>query len=82
MITGVDLPDDLINLERKAEAERAAMAGLAGPPYEEQWRAWRRAAVAVQAAITSHAKATGLNRYEVEQAVKRVVRHETEDPTE
>jgi hypothetical protein len=30
MITGVDLPDDLINLERDAERQRAAMAGLTG----------------------------------------------------
>jgi uncharacterized protein YukE len=78
----VDLPDDLINLERQAEAERAAMAGLAGPPYEEQWRKWRRAAAKVQAAITAHATATGENRMSVEMAVKKAVRHASEDPAE
>jgi uncharacterized protein YukE len=82
MITGVDLPDDLINLERAAEDARARMAGLAGPPYEEQWRKWREASAAVQAAITAHAKVTGENRMTVEMAVKKTVRHETEDPAE
>jgi hypothetical protein len=36
----------------------------------------------VQAAITAHAKVTGENRMTVEMAVKKTVRHETEDPTE
>ncbi|MCX4974251.1 hypothetical protein [Streptomyces sp. NBC_00620] len=70
----------LILLERSAETERAKLAGLMGPEYEEQWRAWRRASEAVQAAITEHATATDQNRYEVEQAVKAAVRHAEEDP--
>jgi hypothetical protein len=32
-------------------------------------------ALAVQQAITEHAKATGQSRYEVERELKRVVRH-------
>jgi hypothetical protein len=82
MITGVDLPDDLITLERDAETARARMAGLTGEERDVQRQAWRDAAAAVQAAITAHAEATGANRYEVGQAVKRAVRHETEDPAE
>jgi hypothetical protein len=76
----VNIPDDLINLERAAEEARAQLAGLAGPAYEEQWRAWRTASEKVQAAITAHAAAAGENRYEVEQAVKTAVRHGDEDP--
>jgi uncharacterized protein YukE len=72
----VDIPDDLITLERAAETERARLAGLAGDAYDAQWRAWRAAAETVQAAITAHADATKANRYEVEQAVKRAARHE------
>ncbi|WP_405909580.1 hypothetical protein OG742_37260 [Streptomyces sp. NBC_00828] len=70
----------LILLERSAETERANLAGLMGPEYEEQWRSWRRASEAVQAAITEHAATSGENRYEVEQAVKKAVRHAEEDP--
>jgi uncharacterized protein YukE len=76
----VNIPDDLINLERAAEEARAQLAGLAGAEYEEQWRAWRTASEKVQAAITEHATTAGENRYEVEQAVKAAVRHGDEDP--
>ncbi|MHB9856714.1 hypothetical protein [Streptomyces sp. YIM S03343] len=41
---------------------------------------WREAAEAVQAAVTAHAAATGAGRFEVEQAVKKAVRHAEEDP--
>jgi hypothetical protein len=76
----VNIPDDLINLERAAEEQRAQLAGLTGPAYEEQWRAWRGASEKVQAAINEHATKAGENRYEVEQAVKTAVRHADEDP--
>jgi len=33
-------------------------------------------------AITAHAEAAGANRYELEQAVKKAVRHTDQDPTE
>jgi uncharacterized protein YukE len=78
----VNIPDDLINLERAAEEARAQLAGLTGPEYEEQWRAWRRASEAVQAAITEHATAVRENRVDVEMAVKKAVRHGDEDPAE
>jgi uncharacterized protein YukE len=78
----VDIPNELITLERTAEMARARLAGLTGAEYDAQWRAWRDASAAVQAAITGHAKVTGENRYEVEQAVKRAARHTSEDPAE
>ncbi|WP_393075185.1 hypothetical protein [Streptomyces sp. LN704] len=71
----MDIPDDLINLERVAEQARARLDDLSGPEHEEQWRAWRHASEAVQAAITAHAEAVDANQYEVEQAVKTAVRH-------
>ncbi|MEU6597887.1 hypothetical protein [Streptomyces flaveolus] len=76
----MDLPDDLIALERTAEEQRAKLGGLDGEEYEEQRQAWREAAVAAQAAITDHATASGQSRYDVEMAVKRAVRHAEEDP--
>ncbi|MFE2102161.1 MULTISPECIES: hypothetical protein [unclassified Streptomyces] len=75
-----DISDELIRLECFAEEERARLAGLTGDEYDEQWRRWRTASEAVQAAITAHAEATGASRYEVEQAVKCAVRQAQEDP--
>ncbi|MEV0115846.1 hypothetical protein AB0H77_21795 [Streptomyces sp. NPDC050844] len=77
-----DISDELIKLERSAEEERAKLAGLAQEEYDEQWRRWREASAVAQAAITEHAKATEQNRSEVEQAVKKAVRHADEDPAE
>jgi hypothetical protein len=82
MITGVDIPDDLITLERDAEDQRARLAGLSGQEWEAQRLAWREAAERVQAAITAHATAAGENRMAVEMAVKKAVRHASEDPAE
>ncbi|MEU9558002.1 hypothetical protein [Streptomyces fumanus] len=78
----MDIPDDLIALERAAEEQRARLAGLDGEEYEAQRLAWREAAAAAQAAITDHATAKGVSRYELEMAVKRAVRHASEDPAE
>ncbi|MFE9451882.1 hypothetical protein [Streptomyces sp. NPDC006739] len=77
-----DVPENLIELERVAETERARLAGLSGEEYDAQWRRWRTASQAVQAAITAHAEETGSDRYELEQAVKKAVRHAEEDPAE
>ncbi|WP_317447149.1 hypothetical protein [Streptomyces collinus] len=75
-----EVPDELIRLERSAEEERARLAGLTGAAYDAQWRRWREASDAVQAAITAHARESGAGRREVEQATKRAVRHTQEDP--
>lgn len=78
----MEIPDQLITLERAAETERAKLAGLTGDEFEMQWQRWLEAAVAVQAAITEHAKAADVNRYELEMAVKKAVRHSDQDPAE
>ncbi|MFI1795386.1 hypothetical protein ACH40D_44560 [Streptomyces olivaceoviridis] len=75
-----EAPDELIKLERSAEEERAKLAGLAGDEYDAQWRRWREASKEVQAAVTAHAEASGASRYELEQAVKKAVRHAHDDP--
>ncbi|MFF8431791.1 hypothetical protein ACF07Y_43055 [Streptomyces sp. NPDC016566] len=77
-----DIPESLIELERTAETERARLAGLSGEDYDAQWRRWREAAEASQAAITAHAEEAEVNRYELEQSVKKAVRHAEEDPAE
>ncbi|MFJ3308284.1 hypothetical protein ACIPSA_35440 [Streptomyces sp. NPDC086549] len=76
----MEIPENLIELECTAETARARLAGLTGEEYDEQMRRWREADEAVQAAITAYAEATGENRYELSQAVKKAVRHSQEDP--
>lgn len=71
------LPPELIKLERAAVEAHAMLAGVDGEAYEEQWKAWRAAAGAFLAAVTEYAarEGVGMSRYEVEQAVKKAVRH-------
>lgn len=69
----IELPDDLIELERAAVAEQ--QKAFASPYTEEGWAPWREAAEKFQAAVTAHAEAAGVSRYELEMAVKKAVRH-------
>lgn len=43
--------------------------------YETAWRAWRDLARDVQAAVTAYATDKGVPRNEVEEQVKKAVRH-------
>ncbi|MFF1499779.1 hypothetical protein ACFVZR_07845 [Streptomyces sp. NPDC058316] len=69
----IDIPEDLIMLERSAAEEQRK--ALAEPYTEEGWAAWREAAAKFQAAVTAHAEATGVSRVELEMAVKKAVLH-------
>lgn len=62
-MTDIDLPETLIDLESAAWAEQQAGA-LTVPT-----------AAAVQQAITEHAAAAKVSRYQVEAELKRRVRH-------
>jgi hypothetical protein len=59
----IELPDDLIALEQRAWEEIQAGQLTA------------ETAQAVQQAITAHAEQAGVDRYEVEMALKKTVRH-------
>ncbi|MGW2952826.1 hypothetical protein [Streptomyces eurythermus] len=77
-----EIPDELISLERSAEQERARLAGLTGDDYDAQLRRWREASAAFHTAVTDHAVTAKIRRYELEQAVKKAVRHpEPKDDT-
>ncbi|WP_075737514.1 hypothetical protein [Streptomyces acidiscabies] len=71
----MDIPERLIDLERVAVEAHAGLAHLEGEAYLAQVAAWREAAMAVQAAIVEHAREAGVDRYGLEMAVKRAVRH-------
>ncbi|MFF5536363.1 hypothetical protein ACFY71_28430 [Streptomyces cinerochromogenes] len=66
---------------QSAEEERARLASLTGDDHDAQLRRWREAQEAVQAAITAHAVSARTNPYELEQAVKKAVRHPWKDAT-
>ncbi|MEU8829301.1 hypothetical protein [Streptomyces sp900116325] len=73
----IELPQDLIELERSAvEEERKA---LSEPYTEEGWAPWRQAVEAFQAKLTEHAETAGVSRYELEMAVKKAVLHPEPD---
>jgi replication-associated recombination protein RarA len=63
----IELTPELMQLEERAWAEQQASALTI------------ETALAVQQAITAHAEATGENRYEVERALKKKVRHPEPD---
>lgn len=74
----IDIPEDLIVLERSAVEEQHK--AVAQPYTEEAWAPWLEAVARFQAAVTAHAEAAGVSRYELEMAVKRAVLHsEPED---
>ncbi|WP_198958447.1 hypothetical protein [Amycolatopsis sp. KNN50.9b] len=70
-----EIPDELISLERSAEQERARLVGLTGDDYDAQLGRWREVSAAFQTAVTEHAATARISRYELEQAVKKAVRH-------
>jgi hypothetical protein len=72
---GTYLPPALIALQQAADHEREKLKFLDGHDERtHQRRAWFEAAAAAQAAITRYARAERLNRFDVEQEVRRVVK--------
>ncbi|MHC3427152.1 hypothetical protein [Streptomyces sp. DT18] len=75
----MNLPDDLLKLQRAADEEHARFADLEGEAADAQRRVWFSAAAQVQAAVTVWAREQDANRYEVEAALRRATRHAGED---
>ncbi|MDX2550088.1 hypothetical protein [Streptomyces stelliscabiei] len=82
--------EELVEMQRAADQARNRVIELRdtyGPPttapwtaqqtstYETAWRAWRDLARDVQAAVTAYATDKGAARNEVEEQVKKTVRH-------
>lgn len=59
----IELPDELLNLERTAWTEIQAGTLTVDTAY------------AVHQGIAAHAEATGASRFDIEAALKRAVRH-------
>ncbi|MEV0982685.1 hypothetical protein [Streptomyces sp. NPDC049915] len=74
------LPGSLIVLQRAANLERAKWEQLDSPDERtKQRRIWLEAATAVQNAVTRYAGAQNLNRFDVEQQVRRAAKDDTVD---
>ncbi|MGW6741610.1 hypothetical protein ACWGDX_12940 [Streptomyces sp. NPDC055025] len=72
-MANIEIPDDLLRLQRAANAAQREATREGYTP--EGWRPWVEAAAVVQKAIVEHAAATtGVNRYELEMAVKKAAR--------
>ncbi|MFD5026977.1 hypothetical protein [Streptomyces sp. NPDC058373] len=71
----MEIPDDLIALQRAADDEGRRLSELTdNDEREAQRRAWYDAGARVQAAVTEWAKANGKNRFDVEKQVRATVR--------
>lgn len=75
----MDLPDDLLRLQRAADEEHARLAALEGGEADAQRRVWFSAAAQVQAAVTVWAREQDANQYEVEAALRKATRHADEE---
>ncbi|MFB6977665.1 hypothetical protein [Streptomyces scopuliridis] len=67
-----EIPDDLIRLQRAANAAR--VEATRETYSREGWQPWVEAAAVVQNAIAEHAAEAGVNRFELEMAVKKAAR--------
>ncbi|MFJ1865518.1 hypothetical protein ACIOD1_12885 [Streptomyces sp. NPDC088097] len=68
----IEPPEHLIELQRATNTARAE--ATAGPYSAEAWRPWLEAAETVRIAVTEHAKEAGINRVDLEMAVKSAAR--------
>ncbi|MFJ4711923.1 hypothetical protein [Streptomyces sp. NPDC088785] len=71
----MDLPDNLIELQRTADEEGRKIEHLDDGDRERQRSIWFDAAARVQEAVTRYAEENGLDSYDVEKRLRQVTRH-------
>jgi hypothetical protein len=71
----IELPDDLIRLQRAADDEGKKLEHLDNDEREKQREVWFEAAAKAQAAVTKFAQDNDLNRYDAEKQLRQVTRH-------
>jgi hypothetical protein len=72
----VELPDTLIALQRAADEEGRRIEHLDDGERAAQREAWFEAAAELRAAVEAYAAGHGLDRHEVEMALRQSVRHQ------
>ncbi|MFJ2110662.1 hypothetical protein ACIOEX_01815 [Streptomyces sp. NPDC087850] len=76
MAKDIEIPGDLLALQRVANAAHREAVRQGYSP--EGWRPWLDAAQRVRQAVTEHAAAATVSRYELEMAVKKAAREADE----
>ncbi|MHC5260849.1 hypothetical protein ACYSUO_23450 [Streptomyces sp. UC4497] len=71
----IELPDDLIKLQREADEEGKKLEHLDSDELTAQRERWFDKVAEAQAAVTAYAKDNGLNRYDVDKQLRQVTRH-------
>ncbi|MFZ3573274.1 hypothetical protein ACOKM5_40730 [Streptomyces sp. BH097] len=71
----MELPDDLIELQRAADDEGRKLEHLDNDEREKQREVWFEAVAMAQAAVVKFAQDNDLNRYDVEKQLRQVTRH-------
>ncbi|WP_420031852.1 hypothetical protein ACN2WE_02905 [Streptomyces sp. cg28] len=71
----MELPEELIALQRAADDEGRKIEHLDDGEREQQRAVWFDAAARAQEAVTEYAAAEGLDHHEVEKELRQVARH-------
>lgn len=71
----MDLPDNLIELQRAADDEGKKLEHLDDGEREKQRTIWFEKAAEAQAAVTAYAAEHNLNRFDVEKQLRQITRH-------
>jgi hypothetical protein len=71
----IELPDDLIKLQRAADDEGKKLEHLDDDERDKQREVWFEAAAKAQAAVTKFAQDNDLSRFDVEKQLRQVTRH-------
>ncbi|MER5945285.1 hypothetical protein ABT127_04420 [Streptomyces sp. NPDC001904] len=71
----MDLPDNLIELQRAADEEGRKIEHLDDGDRERQRNLWFEAAARVQEAVTRYAEENGLDPFGVEKQLRQTARH-------
>ncbi|MFI7386390.1 hypothetical protein [Streptomyces sp. NPDC049813] len=70
----MDLPDDLIALQRTADDEGRKLGRLDDDERTKQREVWFEAAAKTQDAVEAYAQDAGLNRFDVEKQLRQFTR--------
>lgn len=71
----IELPDDLIKLQRAADDEGKKLEHLDGDELTAQRELWFDRVAEAQAAVTAYAKDNDLSRFDVEKQLRQITRH-------
>ncbi|MET9494426.1 hypothetical protein [Streptomyces sp. NPDC006552] len=78
----MDLPEDLIELQRAADHEGRKVGRLDDDERTKQRDVWFEAAARTEAAVTAYAQDAGLNRFDVQKQLRQCTRRPRQEGRE